>query len=54
MSPPPESSQSRLVPVKDEDGNIILYDMFVGDEWHGSRRTPNQCMQYFAQRGVSL
>lgn len=32
-----------IVPFKDGDGNIVIYDMFVDGTWIGSRRTPEQC-----------
>lgn len=31
------------IPVKDEKGNILLYDMYVNGRWIGSRPTIRQC-----------
>lgn len=36
------------VPVRDKDGNVVLWDMYVDGEWHGSRRTPEQCALHFS------
>lgn len=32
----------RLHPV-DLKGEIVLYDIYLGDKWHGSRRTVDAC-----------
>jgi hypothetical protein len=34
---------SEILPVRNEKGEIILYDMFVAGKWIGSRRTLEQC-----------
>lgn len=39
----------RLVPVYDKDGSVLLYDIYVGDQWLGSRRTQQQCQDEFDQ-----
>ena len=33
--------------VLDDHGAVVLYDMYVNGEWHGSRRTMRQCQMYF-------
>ena len=35
--------KTELVPVYEENGNILLYDMYVNGNWIGSRRTVEQC-----------
>lgn len=35
------------VPVLNDDGSVLLYDMFVNGTWIGSRRTLPQCEQAF-------
>lgn len=35
------------VPLLDEKGVAILYDMYVDGVWHGSKRTLAQCESYF-------
>lgn len=40
---------TETVPVLDKHGNVVLYDMYVDGEWHGSRRTLEQCVLYFSQ-----
>jgi hypothetical protein len=35
------------VPVYDEDGNVVVYDIYVDGVWVGSRRTLAQCEDYF-------
>ena len=46
----------QFVPVFDEDGAIVLYDIYVQDatgtdvDWHGSRHTREQCDLYLSQR----
>lgn len=32
--------------VCDEHGVVILIDIFIDDQWHGSRRTIRQCHDY--------
>lgn len=39
-------------PVRDKDGNVQLFDMYVDGDWHGSRRTLEQCDEYLRQRGA--
>ncbi len=36
-------------PIRDSDGCVILYDMFVYGEWVGSRRTIEQCELVFSR-----
>jgi hypothetical protein len=44
----------KTVPVIDEKtGETILYDLFVDDRWHGSRRTLHQSIVYFAWLSVA-
>lgn len=38
----------KLVPVKDADGEVVLYDIFIDGKWIGSRRTIPQAIE--AQR----
>ena len=40
--------KTKIIPVRDKDGNVVLYDMYVDGEWHGSRRTLEQCALHFA------
>jgi hypothetical protein len=35
--------KAETVPVRDKDGNVVLYDMYVDGRWIGSRRTLAQC-----------
>jgi hypothetical protein len=35
------------IPVFDQEGNILLYDMYVNDAWRGSRRTMAQVRSHF-------
>jgi hypothetical protein len=44
----------RLEKVVDRDGSVVLYDMFIDDEWHGSRRTQAQCAHYIIRRGRTM
>jgi hypothetical protein len=37
---------TELTPVRGEDGNIQLYDMYVAGKWLGSRSTITQCKQF--------
>lgn len=30
------------------DGAVVLFDIFIDDVWHGSRRTAQQCTAYIA------
>ena len=34
-----------LAPAPDEDGGVLLYDIFVAGKWVGSRRTIKQCIE---------
>lgn len=34
-------------PVYDKDGDIVLYDMWIDDKWHGSRRTLKQVDMHY-------
>lgn len=36
----------KLVPIKDDKGEIILYDVYVDGEWCGSRRVEEQADAY--------
>lgn len=38
-------SEARLQPFITESGQILLYDMYIGTEWYGSRRTLAQAQQ---------
>jgi hypothetical protein len=35
--------------IDDRTREVILFDMYVDDRWHGSRRTYKQCDEYFKQ-----
>ena len=35
------------IPVKDKEGNVVLYDMYVNGRWIGSRSTVKQCEEAF-------
>jgi len=35
------------IPLLDEKGVAILFDMYVDGVWHGSKRTLAQCESYF-------
>jgi len=37
-----EDEELRLCPVV-SDGEILLYDIYLGKDWHGSRRTVSAC-----------
>ena len=39
-----------IAAVCDDNQNVILYDIFIYGDWHGSRRTLEQCTRYI--RGV--
>lgn len=45
-------SRVRLVPVFDAAKNIILYDIWIGRTWYGSRRTRQQCYKYTDSAGL--
>jgi hypothetical protein len=34
-------------PVRDDDGAIVLFDMWLDGQWLGSRRTVAQCREEF-------
>jgi hypothetical protein len=34
------------------DGEIQLFDIYIGNKWHGSRRTDTQCYHYLRQAGA--
>lgn len=36
-------------PVYDERSRFVLYDIFIDGHWHGSRRTYQQCLEYWSQ-----
>lgn len=36
------------VAVYGDNGEPILFDMYIDGVWHGSRRTACQCADYFA------
>jgi hypothetical protein len=40
-----------LTPVLDQNSEIVLYDIYVGDEWAGSRRTKQQCYEAIRTAG---
>lgn len=42
---------SVLVPVPDEDGGVLLYDIFVEGKWIGSRRTIPQAIDELRRQG---
>jgi hypothetical protein len=44
------AAKTETVPVVGQDGSVVLYDMYVNGEWHGSRRTLEQCELYFRGR----
>jgi hypothetical protein len=41
-----------LNPVKGPDGEIQLYDIYIGTEWIGSRRTIAHCHETLRNHGV--
>jgi hypothetical protein len=45
-APGSERQRYRLVPVRGEDQETVLYDIFEGEEWYGSRRTVEQCAAF--------
>jgi hypothetical protein len=49
-SPPASPPKLARSPDREKDGNVVLYDMYVNGEWHGSRRTLEQCDLYFSQQ----
>lgn len=40
----------RVSPVRDAEGNVIVYDIYLNGEWVGSRRTKEQCASLIRQR----
>lgn len=36
-----------FVPVLDKHGDVVLYDIFINGEWHGSRRTIAYAKEYY-------
>src|ERR1017187_9877891 len=36
----------RIIPVVDRDDTIVLYDIYVDNEWHGSRRLLRDAKEY--------
>jgi hypothetical protein len=38
---------TKVVPLLDENGVPLLFDMYIDGIWHGSRRTLVQCESYF-------
>ena len=41
-------SESKLEPVFDDSGELILYDVFFRGKWYGSRRLKEQAEAYLA------
>lgn len=41
-------SGNKLDPVFDDDGELILYDVYFRGKWHGSRRTKEMAEAYLA------
>ena len=41
-----EKQRYQLVPVRGKGQEVMLYDIFEGDEWRGSRRTAEQCATF--------
>jgi hypothetical protein len=39
--------ETKVVPLLDESGVPLLFDMYIDGIWHGSRRTLVQCESYF-------
>lgn len=37
----------KTVPIINEKGEVLLFDMYVNGVWHGSRRTQEQVDAYF-------
>ena len=37
-----DGKELKLHPV-DLNGQVLLYDIYLGDKWHGSRRTVDAC-----------
>lgn len=49
-NPVPRSNrqgETKVVPLLDESGVPLLFDMYIDGIWHGSRRTLIQCESYF-------
>ena len=42
-----------LIPLEYK-GDVVLYDIYINDKWHGSRRTTSQCESYFASLDPNL
>lgn len=38
------------VPIPDEGGSPLVYDIYIEGVWHGSRRTLAQCEDYVRPR----
>lgn len=48
-APPAKNTASyRLQPLYDKERDVVLFDIFEGDTWRGSRRTSAQCDLYMA------
>lgn len=49
----PNGKSMAAVPLFDENGDAILFDIYIDGVWHGSRRTLEHCESYFKFIGMS-
>lgn len=48
MPKPVEAPGIEARPVLDKRGFVVVFDLWVGNVWVGSRRTPEQCEQWLS------
>lgn len=48
MSHPDETPGIEARPVLDARGFVVVFDLWVGREWVGSRRTVEQCEEWLS------
>lgn len=46
---PIEAPGIEVRPLLDQRGFVVLFDLWVGGQWVGSRRTAEQCEQWLSQ-----
>jgi hypothetical protein len=48
MKQPIEAPGIDVLPILDERGFVVVFDLWVGGKWVGSRRTTEQCEQWLS------
>lgn len=48
MKQPIEAPGIDVLPILDERGFVVVFDLWVGGKWVGSRRTIEQCEQWLS------